>query len=64
MMTKVMKTHGLKHLVSSKMVLHFFCVSYTWEPTQRWNGAKVKHRDTLLDKLRGFSSTMEAGFDR
>ena len=53
LMTKVMKTHGLKHLISSQMVLHFFCVSYVWEPTKHWNEAKAKRRDELLSKYRG-----------
>jgi hypothetical protein len=53
LMTKVMKTHGLKHMISSQMVLHFFCVSYLWEPTKHWNEAKVKRRDELLSKYRG-----------
>lgn len=52
MMTKVMSTHGLKHIISSKMVLHFFCVSYVWEPTKHWNEAKAKRRDDLLNQLR------------
>jgi len=52
LMTKVMRTHGLKHILSSKMVLHFFCVSYIWEPTRHWNEAKAKRRDELLEKYR------------
>ena len=52
LMTKVMKTHGLRHVFSSKMVLHFFCVSYIWEPTQHWNEAKARRRDELLNQLR------------
>ena len=53
LMTKVMKTHGLKHVISSQMVLHFCCVSYVWEPTKHWNEAKAKRRDELLTKYRG-----------
>jgi hypothetical protein len=53
LMTKVMKTHCLKHIFSSKMVLHFFCVSYIWEPTKHWNEAKANRRDELLSKFRG-----------
>jgi hypothetical protein len=53
LMTKVMKTHGLKHVISSQMVLHFFCVSYVWEPTKHWDEAKAKRRDELLSKYRG-----------
>jgi hypothetical protein len=52
LMTRVMKTHGLKHVISSRMVLHFFCVSYLWEPTKHWNEAKAKRRDELLSKYR------------
>jgi hypothetical protein len=52
LMTKVMKTHGLKHRISSMMVLHFFCVSYVYEPTKHWNEAKAKRRDELLSKYR------------
>jgi hypothetical protein len=52
LMTKVMKTHGLKHIISSKMVLHFFCVSYVWEPTRHWNELKAQRRDALLKELR------------
>jgi hypothetical protein len=52
LMTKVMRTHGLKHIFSSKMVLHFFCVSYIWEPTRHWNEAKARRRDDLLGKYR------------
>ncbi len=53
MMTKVMRTHGLKHMISTRMVLHFFCVSYVWEPTKHWNEAKAKRRDALLSRYRG-----------
>jgi hypothetical protein len=52
MMTRVMKTHGLKHILSTKMVLHFFCVSYIWEATKHWNEAKAQRRDELLRKYR------------
>jgi hypothetical protein len=53
LLTKVMKTHGFSHLLSSQMVLHFFCVSYAWEPTKHWNEAKAQTRDALLTKYRG-----------
>jgi hypothetical protein len=52
LMTKVMKTHGLKHALSTTMVLHFFCVSYIWEPTKHWNEAKAQRRDDLLSQYR------------
>ena len=53
LMTKVMKTHGLKHIFSTRMVLHFFCVSYIYEPTKHWNEAKARRRDELLARYRG-----------
>jgi hypothetical protein len=52
LMTKVMKTHGLKHVISSQLVLHFFCVSYVWESTEHWNEAKTNRRDDLLSRYR------------
>jgi len=58
LMTKVMRTHGLKHIPSSRMVLHFFCVSYIWEPTRHWNEAKARRRDDFLEKYRR-SSTLK-----
>jgi hypothetical protein len=57
LMTKVMKTHGLMHLISSKMVLHFFCVSYLREPTKHWNEAKARRRDELLGIYRHAETT-------
>jgi hypothetical protein len=57
LMTKVMKTHGLRHLISAKMVLHFFCVSYPWEPTEHWREAKDQRRDELLAGLRELDVT-------
>jgi hypothetical protein len=52
LMTKAMKTHGMKHILSSRMVLHFFCVSYVWEATRHWDEAKAQRRDRLLNSLR------------
>jgi hypothetical protein len=52
LMTKVMKTHGLRHLISSRMVLHFFCVSYEWDPLH-FMQEKTQRRDALLAELRG-----------
>jgi hypothetical protein len=52
LMTKVMKTHNLRHIFSSIMVLHFFCVSYIWEPTEHWRVGKERRRDALLEELR------------
>jgi hypothetical protein len=56
LMTKVMKTHGMEHRISSKMVLHFFCVSYIWEPTKHWKEGKARKRDELLAKYRSIST--------
>ena len=53
LMTKVMKAYGQRHILSSKMVLHFFAVSYAWEPTKHLVEAKAAQRDELLTKLRG-----------
>lgn len=53
LMTKVMKTHGLEHIISSKMVLHFFCVSYFFEAVAQWTEMKANRRDALLSKYRG-----------
>jgi hypothetical protein len=52
LMTMVMKTHGYRHILSSKMVLHFFSVSYHWEP-QHVMEFKAGLRDGLLGELRG-----------
>jgi hypothetical protein len=57
LMTKVMKTHGLRHAISCKMVLHFFCVSYVWEPTKHWEETKANRRDKLLRALREESAS-------
>ncbi|MEZ4833801.1 MAG: glycosyltransferase family A protein [Caldilineaceae bacterium] len=48
LMTRVMKTHGLRHLISPKMVYHFFSVSYD----DRWMESKNQRRDALLASLR------------
>lgn len=51
LMTKVMKTHGLRHIITPQMVLHFFCTSYDWDP-EELKQIKMKKRDELLEKLR------------
>lgn len=51
LMTMVMSTHGLSHILSSKMILHFFSVSYDWEPPHAM-AYKAGLRDTLLEELR------------
>lgn len=52
LMTMVMKTHGQRHILSSRMVLHFFSVSYLWESTQHLIEAKAAQRDARLAQLR------------
>lgn len=52
LMTRVMKTHNLQHILSSVMILHFFSVSYPWEPSKQWEKEKSNRRDTLLEKYR------------
>jgi hypothetical protein len=52
LMTKVIKTHGLRHLISSRMVLHFSCVSYEWDRPHLMQ-EKTQRRDALLAELRG-----------
>ena len=51
LMTRVMGTHGLKHIISSRMVVHFFCVSYDWDP-KHFMEDKARRRDALLEELR------------
>jgi hypothetical protein len=51
LMTRVMGTHGFKHIISSRMVLHFFCVSYDWDP-DHFKEEKARQRDALLAELR------------
>jgi GT2 family glycosyltransferase len=51
LMTKVMKTHGLRHLITRQIVIHFFCVSYEWDAEEARN-AKLAWRDELLAKHR------------
>ncbi len=50
-MTKVMRTHGYHHLISSAMAIHFFCVSYDWDPAEVAQG-KARRRDELLAEYR------------
>ena len=51
LMSRVMKTHNLRHILSSKLVLHFFSVSYGGEPPEVM-AFKAGLRDLLLEKLR------------
>lgn len=52
LMTKVMKTHGLRHVITSPLVIHFFSVSYEWDKEEA-KQAKINHRDALLRWFRG-----------
>jgi len=47
LMTKVMRTHGLRHILSSKKVLHFFSVSYPSDDKEVVE-RKEHRRDELL----------------
>lgn len=50
--TSVMRTHGLRHARSDAMILHFFCVSYDWDP-EWFRAEKLQRRDQMLAELRG-----------
>lgn len=56
LMSMVMKTHGCPHILSCKMILHFFSVSYDWEP-QHAMEFKAGLRDRLLGELRNSESS-------
>lgn len=47
LLTKVMKTQGLRHAIAPKLVYHFFSVSY--DP--QWMASKNQRRDALLAAL-------------
>jgi hypothetical protein len=51
LMTKVMATHGLHHGISSRMILHFFAVSYDWEPAEL-RAQKARRCSDLLAAFR------------
>jgi hypothetical protein len=51
LMTMVMRTHGLAHVFSSKLILHFFCTSYDWDD-EATRLHKQRIRDRLLGELR------------
>ena len=53
--SRVMKTHGYRHIVSSKMVLHFFSVSYDWEAREVME-YKARLRDRYLEEWRNEES--------
>lgn len=51
LMTRVMQTHGLRHIITNQIVIHFFSVSYEWD-TPEFRQSKLAHRDRLLAELR------------
>jgi hypothetical protein len=51
LMTRVMQTHGLRHVLSSALVQHFFAVSYAWD-TDETIQHKTQMRDRRLHALR------------
>ena len=51
LMTRVMGTHGLRHIISSSMIIHFFSVSYDWDP-DHYKEEKARRRDALMQELR------------
>jgi hypothetical protein len=48
LMTMVMHTHGLAHILSSRLVLHFFCTSYDYD-----DAATRQHKQRVRDRLLG-----------
>lgn len=51
LMTKVMNTHGLRHIIASPLVIHFFSTSYSWDE-EKVKQIKSNHRDAMLEKFR------------
>lgn len=51
LLTRVLRTHGLTHLRSRAMVMHFFCVSYDWDD-EELRRHKQDERDRRLALLR------------
>lgn len=49
--TRVMATHGQRHVLSSAMLLHFFAVSYAWD-AEAVRAQKAEERDRRLARLR------------
>jgi hypothetical protein len=50
LLTRVMRTHGQRHVLSSRLVRHFFCASY--EPDAALAERKARWRDAALAELR------------
>jgi GT2 family glycosyltransferase len=55
LLTRVMQTHGLRHILSSAMIQHFFCVSYEWD-LQEIKRHKMEMRDQRLAQLRALDN--------
>lgn len=55
LMTRVLQTHGLQHIRSSQMVVHFFCASYDWDPDEV-KQQKARQRDRRLTELRALET--------
>lgn len=51
LMTRVMNTHGLRHVFSGALVHHFFSVSYRWD-TSELAVEKTRRRDAWLAEMR------------
>lgn len=51
LMTKTMRTHGLRHHLGEVLAIHFFSVSYVWDDEET-RAVKLRHRDDLLAGLR------------
>lgn len=59
LVTRVMRTHGLRHTLSSKMVIHFFSVSYDWNAEDVVE-LKERRRDELLREFRKYEPDQTA----
>src|SRR5262249_13851049 len=62
LMTRVMETHGQRHIFSSALALHFFAVSYVWDSAEA-NQAKARMRDRRLAALRASQEAHVAAAD-
>lgn len=51
LLTRVMHTHGLHHILSSALIQHFFCVSYDWDSPET-RQFKMAMRNERLAALR------------
>lgn len=55
LMTRVMHTHGLRHIIAPPLIVHFFAVSYPWHTaeTRAW---QEQQRDQRLHALRAMDT--------